>query len=175
MTQPVLDRALKKFAECETNARRYLEHQLAVLRTNENIVREATENYLETRVAVASRDVFGALRSIYYHTPKPYFEELAGTYGRKLLYCEQSEDDSRIWHLTIPSSKRMTNIASPLLLVAQEGCPTRWGKCDHFLLYQGGDKAAWKFWFCGAEGKEMLDAYVERCRVDPVFRVIIGD
>lgn len=113
------------------------------------------------------------------------FQEIARQLGRPYLRAEEyfqnvycgvaGNKGLHVVELTVPNTKRLTNVVSGLLLVAKTAltieAPIRAG--DESPLFLCERTGSWVFWFVGGQGRALFDAFVERCHTDPVMRVIL--
>lgn len=160
---------LNKIALNNENARKY---ELAYLGYRHSI-EVATSAYTDTGVAVVDSYLAAAFKHIE-TKPKGYFQRLAKSTGRPFVYIQEQYSIRRL--LQITKSARSENLAAAFLLNAvdyptekaatsYEATKTPISKCD--------GEGYWKFYLHGAEGKELVNMFMESCKTNPVNRIIL--
>jgi hypothetical protein len=136
--------------------------------------------YLRTGVAVFTSSDLEDFETRAEFKLRGFFRSVATELGRP--YVSADVGHSRI-ELRIPKGEKCNNLAAGLMLVAKD-IPgpfkdqayhwRRWhADNDHHTVTRVDGNGSWLFFFNGEEGRKLFNQFLEQCRTDPVFKVIL--
>jgi hypothetical protein len=143
----------------------------------------ATKFYESTSVALVTQEIASAINRAGLKA-KAYYKALAAEMKRHLLYAETSTANTydrgrylthAVVSLTISKKRRLENIVAGLLLLATKCASEHDARMSLSPVSTVDQSSAfWSFFFVGEEGRKIFDGFVEQCRTDPVFKIVIG-
>lgn len=144
-----------------------------MVRATRDKLREATQFYLDFGVAVASEELVEWTPRYAATSAVSYFRELAQELKRPLALVEWSRDYRAgeyvsLMHLSLRRNKRTENLVAQFMLIAEP-----YSKYFAGAVADASSAGMFRFVFIGDEGRALLDAWLERCRTDPVFRIVL--
>lgn len=155
-----------------------VEQHQALLATTIQMLREATEEYMITSVAILRPKLVSKYKALSEGTKlSAYFRKLAKSLNRPFVVAtEGATGHYRVMpyvELRIPNTTRMTNITAGLMLLSQPCEKTYKGFNIQGPLGHDHPINGYQFYFIGAEGRKLFDGWLEQCCTDPVFKIVL--
>jgi hypothetical protein len=137
-----------------------------------------TKLFLETGIAKITADLEARVGS-FGVTASTHFRELAKERNRFALIAQEEQAYARgvgyrnTLGFTMPRTARLKSVIAGMLLVARECDSTNDSGYLLSPVTSTNSKNTWRLWFNGPEGLDIFDSFRERCRTDPVLRIVL--
>jgi hypothetical protein len=163
---------------------RIIEQQQTLLDTTISLLKEATEEYVATSVAVLRPKLVWKYKAVSNGGKlSSYFRNLSTSLKRPFVMATEAEIHVHVRpgehrtvpyvRLQLPNTTRVSNICAGLMLISQP-C-TKGYKGFNIVGPLGHEHTpnTHVFYFIGGEGRELFDAWLAECRTNPIYKIVL--